>query len=82
MRKVFPPQMSIGQRNIADIQIDVSSRDDIPSILLGLQHIYTTLPLRNAVFKIPEEVVSINNEHGSMVDSGFRCLAFRVECGL
>src|SRR5664279_4226383 len=53
---VFPLQMSIGQRDIADIQIDVSSRDDIPGILLGLQHIYTTLPLRNAVFKILEEV--------------------------
>ena len=56
MRNVFPPQMSIGQIGIADIQIDVSSRDDIPSILLGLQHIYTTPALRDAVFKILEEV--------------------------
>ena len=56
MRNVFPPQMSIGQRDIADIQIDVSSRDDIPVILLGLQHIFTTKPLRDAVFKILEEV--------------------------
>ena len=46
MRNVFSPQMSIGQRDIADIKIDVSSRDDIPTILLGLQHIYTTIPLR------------------------------------
>jgi hypothetical protein len=56
MRNVFPPQMSIGQRDIADIQIDVSSRDDIPVILLGLQHIFTTRTLRDAVFKILEEV--------------------------
>jgi len=56
MRNVFLPQMSIGQRDIADIKIDVSSRDDIPTILLGLQHIYTTIPLREAVFKILEEV--------------------------
>jgi hypothetical protein len=48
--------MGIGQIGIADIQIDVSSRDDIPVILLGLQHIYTTQPLRDAVFKILEEV--------------------------
>ena len=48
--------MSIGQRDIADIQIDVFSRDDIPVILLGLQHIFTTKPLRDAVFKILEEV--------------------------
>jgi hypothetical protein len=52
MRNVFPPQMSIGQRDIADIKIDVSSRNDIPVILLGLQHIFTTQPLRDAVFKI------------------------------
>jgi len=45
MRNVISPQMSIGQIGIADIQIDVTSRDDIPVILLGLQHIYTTLPL-------------------------------------
>ena len=56
MRNVFSPQMSIGQIGIADIQIDVTSRDDIPVILLGLQHIYTTPPLRDAVFKILEEV--------------------------
>ena len=29
MRNVFSPQMSIGQRYIADIEIDVSSRADI-----------------------------------------------------
>jgi hypothetical protein len=56
MRNVFSPQMSIGQRDIADIEIDVSSRDDIPVILLGLQHIYTNAPLREAVFNILEEV--------------------------
>jgi len=40
MRNAFFPQMSIGQLNI-------SSRDDIPGILLGLPHIYiTTPPLR------------------------------------
>ena len=97
MRNVFPPQMSIGQRDIADIQIDVSSRDDIPSILLGLQHIYTTLPLRNAVFKILEEVaptkldndeekvVSINKGRPGMDQWSILVLrrrAFRVECGL
>jgi hypothetical protein len=48
--------MSIDQRDIADIQINVSSRDDIPVILLGLQHIFTTKPLRDGVFKIQEEV--------------------------
>jgi hypothetical protein len=41
MRNVFPPQMSIGQRDIADIKIDVSSRDDIPVIFAWLAaHFY------------------------------------------
>ncbi len=70
MRNIFlPPQMSIGQRDIADIPIDVSSRDDIPGMLLGLQHIYTTLPLRNAVFKILEEVAptKLDNDEQKVV---------------
>jgi len=57
MRTVKSPQMQIGQTDIANIVIDVTSRDDIPTILLGLQHIYTHLPLRKAVFKILEEVI-------------------------
>ena len=69
MRNVFSPQMSIGQIGIADIQIDVSSRDDIPVILLGLQHIYTTPPLRDAVFKILEEVAptKLDNDEEKVV---------------
>ena len=35
MRTVKSPQMQIGQTDIADIHIDVTSRDDIPMILLG-----------------------------------------------
>jgi len=65
MRKVHSPQISIGQVNISEIEIDLRSRDDIPQILLGLKHIYTTPPLREAVFKILEEVVPYqvgNNE--------------------
>jgi len=96
MRNVFSPQMGIGQIGIADIQIDVSSRDDIPIILLGLQHIYTTQSLRDAVFKILEEIAptklimmkrksSLSTKasgHGSMVDFGVRRIAIRLECRL
>lgn len=57
MRKDYSPQMSIGQVNISEVEIDLRSRDDIPQILLGLKHIYATLPLREAVFKILEEIV-------------------------
>lgn len=59
MRTIRSTQMQIGQTDIANIVIDVTSRDDIPMILLGLQHIYTTEPLREAVFKILEEVIPL-----------------------
>lgn len=62
MRNVITPQMQFGQVDISDIVIDVSSRDDIPMILLGLQHIYTHRPLREAVFAILEEVVPVRTE--------------------
>lgn len=59
MRNVISPQMQFGQIDIPNIDIDVTSRDDIPMILLGLQHIYINESLRKAVFKILEEVVSL-----------------------
>jgi IS5 family transposase len=62
MRHVFSPQLCIGQINIADIVIDVLSRDDIPLLLLGLQHIYCTQLLREEVFKILTEVVPSKQE--------------------
>ncbi|NCU33087.1 MAG: ISNCY family transposase, partial [Candidatus Moranbacteria bacterium] len=46
MRKVIEPQMQLGELAIAAIKLDPKSRDDIPQILRGLQHIYTTRPLR------------------------------------
>ena len=57
MRIVKSPQMQIGQTDIADIVIDITSRDDIPMILLGLQHLYLNKRLRKVVFKILEEVI-------------------------
>jgi hypothetical protein len=57
MRDTFPAQRTIGQIEIADIKIDVRSRDDIPLILLGLQHIYCTEALREKVFEIIQEML-------------------------
>jgi hypothetical protein len=57
MRTVIDAQMRFGQTEIADIVLDPKSRDDIPQLLRGLQHIYTDLPLREGVFKILEEVL-------------------------
>ena len=62
MRDTFPGQRTLGEVDIADITIDVRSRDDIPLILLGLQHIYCTPELKEKIFAIikgilPEHVV-------------------------
>ena len=55
MRCVQNPQMALGQIPIADIQFDASSRDDIPAVLRGLQHLYCDDELRQQVFDLLEQ---------------------------
>ena len=57
MRKVRHPQQQFGEVDIASIQLDPKSRDDIPHLLRGLQYIYVTPGLREAVFEILQEVL-------------------------
>jgi hypothetical protein len=57
LRKIFDPQMSFGQTPIDQIKIDMRSRDEIPKLLLGLQHIYCNPELRREVFKVLETMV-------------------------
>jgi len=57
MRTVFHSQLNLGEEDIAKIKLDPKSRDDIPQLLAGLQYIYTHADVRQAVFKILEEVV-------------------------
>ncbi len=40
MRKIFEPQMTFGQTPIDQIKLDMRARDEIPKLLMGLQHIY------------------------------------------
>jgi hypothetical protein len=67
MRRVIEPQMKLGELAIADIKLDPKSRDDIPQILRGLQHIYTTPELRGPVFAILEEVLPEHQIDGKAV---------------
>jgi IS5 family transposase len=67
MRNVIEPQMKLGELAIADIKLDPKSRDDIPQILRGLQHIYTTPELRGAVFAILAEVLPEHQINGKTV---------------
>ena len=52
MRTVFDFQMSIGEIDIGEIPLDARSRDDIPAVLRGIQHIWRDLDLREKVFAV------------------------------
>ena len=62
MRKIIDPQLKFGEVNIAEIKFDLKSRDEIPKLLMGLQHIYCAPELRVKVFKILEEIVPKNTD--------------------
>ena len=49
--------MEFWKKDIADIEFDIQSRDEIPKLLMGLQYIYSTRPLRKEVFNILRQIV-------------------------
>ncbi len=57
MRKVVDLQMKLWKKDIADINLDLQSRDEIPKLLMGLQHIYRTREIREKVFNILKRIV-------------------------
>lgn len=58
MRVVQKKQMVIGEVDISKIEFDLDSRDDIPKILKGLQHIYINETLRTSIFNLLESQIS------------------------
>lgn len=58
MRAIQNPQMQIGEVDISQIKFDAKSRDDIPKILKGLQHLYMDIPLRTQIFQLLEAEIS------------------------
>jgi hypothetical protein len=60
MRFPFVQQPKLNQILISDVEIDISSRDEIPQILLGLQHIFENKTLRDKIFDIILEAVPEN----------------------
>ena len=58
MRLVQNVQMRVGEVDISQIQFDPKSRDDVPKILKGLQHIYVTESLRSSIFELLEKEIS------------------------
>jgi len=61
MRKVIDLQMEFWRKDIADIEFDLESRDEIPKLLMGLQHIYRTSHLRKKVFEVLKKIVPRKN---------------------
>ncbi|ETR67742.1 MAG: hypothetical protein OMM_04974 [Candidatus Magnetoglobus multicellularis str. Araruama] len=60
MRFSFEQQPKLNQILISDVEIDISSRDEIPQILIGLQHIFENQALRDQIFDILLEAVPEN----------------------
>ena len=61
MRKIIDLQMEFWRKDIADIEFDLESRDEIPKLLMGLQHIYSTPKIRNKVFEVLKQIVPRKN---------------------
>ena len=56
MRQVQPLQLQLGEIDIASIQFDPRSRDDIPQLLRGLQYLYTEEKTRQSLFQLLEKI--------------------------
>jgi transposase, IS5 family len=70
MRNVINPQMLLDGVDIGAIDLTSRSRDDIPQILRGLQHIYTEPGLRDRVFTILQEVIPNRAKGEGNADAG------------
>ena len=70
MRNVINPQMLLDGADIGSIYLDPKSRDDIPQILRGLQHIYTEPALRGRVFAILREILPNRATGEGKADAG------------
>jgi len=57
MRKRFECQLELGQTAIEQVLIPLKSRDELPPILAGLQWIFLTPEVNEAVFQVLEQKV-------------------------
>ena len=54
MREMLPSQLQLGEIDIASIQFNPRSRDDIPQLLKGLQFLYADKVVRDKIFSVLE----------------------------
>ena len=58
MRVPQNQQMLIGEVDVSNVRFNLRSRDDIPKIMRGLQHLYTTETLRENIFALLEKNIA------------------------
>jgi len=87
MRVVQNVQMQMGEVDVSKVRFDLKSRDDIPKILRGLQHLYIDLPLRTRLFELLEEQIAPqvdkrNGRPGMTLWSIFVCGVVRLDLNI
>jgi IS5 family transposase len=58
VRVVQNEQMAIGEVDVSKVRFDIKSRDDIPKILRGLQHLYMDPAMRASIFELLQRQVA------------------------
>lgn len=87
MRVVQNIQMEIGEVDVSRIVFDPKSRDDIPQILMGLQHLYKDEPTRSKLFDLLEREIApgvdkSNGRPGMTLWSIFVCGVVRLDLNI
>ena len=87
MRVVQNTQMQMGEVDVSKVRFNLKSRDDIPKILRGLQHLYIDLPLRTRLSALLEaqiapKVDKRNGRPGMTLWSIFVCGVVRLDLNI
>ncbi len=80
MRKTYDNQLTFGNVDISEIKFDPKSRDELPKILRGLQHIYVAKEIRKEVFNLLESIIpkDVNKGKGRRGMDLWKILVFGV----
>jgi hypothetical protein len=57
MRHRFQQQITLGITPISEVKFPLRSRDELPPVLMGLQHIFITPELNEKIFSLLEKRV-------------------------
>jgi transposase, IS5 family len=58
MRRRFEQQSTLGIVPIAEVKVNTKSRDELPPVLVALQHIFVTPELNEKIFLLLEDKIS------------------------